>query len=94
MSYYKKIVGKLCYLSPVSIDDADAWTRWDNDLEVAIPLGDEAYCPTSKEKQKQILEEIINKQSHIFDIVSIDNDELLGRCLFFNISFCPFKYQL
>ena len=86
MTHYRKLVGKKCYLSPCSVEDASKWTEWDNDLEVAIPLGDEVYCPTSEEKQKQILEDIIKKQSHIFNIVSLDNDELIGRCMFFALS--------
>lgn len=34
MKYFKKLVGEKCYLSPLSIEDAELWAEWDNDLEV------------------------------------------------------------
>ena len=54
MPFYKKMVGEKCYLSPCSVDDAAKWTKWDNDLEVTIPLGDEAYTPYSLSKMQDI----------------------------------------
>ena len=40
-------VGKLGINTP---DDAANWTAWFNDLEVALPLGDEAYTPITLER--------------------------------------------
>ena len=34
MKYYKKLIGERVYLSPVTMDDADTFTRWMNDLPV------------------------------------------------------------
>ena len=36
--HFKKLVGTQCYLSPCSMEEAEKWTRWDNDLEVAIRI--------------------------------------------------------
>jgi hypothetical protein len=36
--YFKKLIGKQCYLSPISLDDAEKYTEWANDLEVAVNL--------------------------------------------------------
>ncbi len=41
MPHYKKLVGEKCYLSPCAAEDAEKWAVWDNDPEVALPLGDE-----------------------------------------------------
>jgi hypothetical protein len=35
MKYYKKIVGKRLYLSPINIDDAENYIKWMNDKDVA-----------------------------------------------------------
>ncbi|MBN1937701.1 MAG: GNAT family N-acetyltransferase [Anaerolineae bacterium] len=86
MTFYKKLVGQKCYLSPCSVDDAVRWTQWDNNLEVSIPLGDEAYTPYSLAKMQDILNDIAKNQSHIFGIVDLETDELIGRCMLFNVN--------
>ncbi len=86
MVYYKKLVGDKCYLSPCSADDAEAWARWDNDLEVAIPLGDEAYTLYPLEKMQEIVEGVVKSQSPIFSIVDLETDKLIGRCMLFNVN--------
>jgi len=34
MSYYPKVIGTKCYLSPMRAEDAPVYTKWFNDLEV------------------------------------------------------------
>jgi RimJ/RimL family protein N-acetyltransferase len=85
MTHYKKLVGTKCYLSPCSMQDAEKWTVWDNDLQVSIPLGDEAYTPYSLVKMQEILGDVIKQQSHIFDIVDLSTDALIGRCMLFSV---------
>jgi RimJ/RimL family protein N-acetyltransferase len=85
MSYYKKLVGEKCYLSPCSVEDAEKWTEWFNDLEVTIPLGDEAYTPFSLEKCQENIKHIIQHQEHVFTIVNAGTDAPIGRCLLFNV---------
>jgi RimJ/RimL family protein N-acetyltransferase len=85
MPYYKKVVGKRCYLSPLSHEDAEAHTRWENDLEVAIPLGDEAYTPTSLEKMHEQIEAALRNQSHVFSIVDLESNRTIGRCMLTNL---------
>ena len=85
MSYYRKLVGKKCYLSPCSLEDAEIWTTWNNDLEVTIPLGDEAYTPYGLAKVQDILSHVIQHQDHIFDILKLETDTLIGRCMLFDI---------
>lgn len=83
MPYYRKLAGVKCYLSPIQPDDAAAWTAWMNDLEVTLPLGDEAYIPYSLERMLEDVADAIQRQQHIFSIVTLADDLLIGRCLLF-----------
>ena len=85
MAYYKKIVGEKCYLSPCSLEDAEKWAEWFNDLEVTLPLGDEAYVPFSLPKTQESVEQIIKQQDHVFSIVDLETDTCIGRTLLFSI---------
>jgi RimJ/RimL family protein N-acetyltransferase len=85
MTYYKKLVGEKCYLSPCTLEDAEKWTEWDNDLEVAIPLGEESYTLYSLDKTKEIISNVIKKQDPIFSIIDLKTDTPIGRCMLFNL---------
>ncbi len=85
MPHYKKIVGPRCYLSPLSHEDAAAHTAWENDLTVGIPLGDEAYTPTSLERMHEQIEGALRNQSHVFSIVALDSEQTIGRCMLTNL---------
>ncbi len=85
MTYYKKLVGEKCYLSPCSLEDAEKWTEWDNDLEVTIPLGPEAYAPISFDRVREDISKFIKRQNQIFSIVDLKTDKMIGRCLLFDI---------
>jgi RimJ/RimL family protein N-acetyltransferase len=85
MSYFKKLIGQRCYLSPCSSEDAAKWAEWDNDLEVTIPLGDEAYLPMPLEKEQELIGDSLRKQTHGFDVIALEGDVLIGRCLLFDI---------
>jgi RimJ/RimL family protein N-acetyltransferase len=80
--YFKKMVGKKCYLSPIDIGDADKYTEWLNDLEVIINL--QRYSKNldlNTEKQKVV--ELA--KGHNYSIIKSDNDELIGNCGFMDI---------
>jgi RimJ/RimL family protein N-acetyltransferase len=85
MTHYRKLIGKKCYLSPPSLQDAEKWTEWDNDLEVTIPMGEEAYTPFSVEKTRAIVEDVIKKQAHCFNIVDLKTNQAIGRCMLFAV---------
>jgi RimJ/RimL family protein N-acetyltransferase len=82
---YRKMVGERCYLSPCAPEDAEKWAKWDNDLEVALPLGDEAYTPLPLQKSEEIVADVIRGQDHVFGIVDLETDELIGRCMLFDL---------
>jgi RimJ/RimL family protein N-acetyltransferase len=85
MSYFKRLIGKKCYLSPFSKEDAETWTAWVNDMEVAIPLGDEAYIPTTISDINKAIDDANSDNIHVFNIVDLETDKLIGRCMLFNI---------
>jgi RimJ/RimL family protein N-acetyltransferase len=85
MPYYKKLIGKQCYLSPCRPGDAEKWAEWFNDLAVTIPLGDEAYLPSTLESEQETVASMIKNRDHVFSIVDLQSDELIGRCLLFGV---------
>ncbi len=80
MHHYKKLVGKKCYLSPCTVEDADHWLDWFNDLEVTLPLGDEAYEPYSPDRARADA-----SRGDMFSILDLEADTLIGRCLLFGV---------
>jgi len=85
MPHYKKLVGPRCYLSPLSFEDAEAHALWENDLEVGIPLGDEAYTPTTLEKMHEQIGAALRNGSHVFSIVDLASEQTIGRCMLTNL---------
>jgi RimJ/RimL family protein N-acetyltransferase len=85
MTTYKKLVGDKCYLSPCRVEDAEKWAEWFNDLAVTLPLGDEAYTPSTPDSERESINGIIKSKAHIFNIVDLETDMPIGRCLFFNV---------
>ena len=80
MKYFKKMVGKKCYLSPINPEDVEKYVLWLNDMEVAQYLT-LAYQLVSLSKEKEILEKFSRQGDH-YAIVESKSDELIGgSCL-------------
>ena len=77
MKYFPKITGERLYLSPISLDDAEIYTRWLNDPAVADHVGLYRQM-VSLGNEKKTLEQISN-EGHHYAIVLKDNDELIGN---------------
>jgi RimJ/RimL family protein N-acetyltransferase len=86
MPHYKLVTGEKCYLSPLQAADAVEWAAWFNDLDVTLPLGDEAYSTTGFEVHQEDVLQIMRERSPVFSIVRLDTDELIGRCLLFGVN--------
>jgi RimJ/RimL family protein N-acetyltransferase len=77
--YFKKIIGKKCYLSPMNSDDAEKITEWLNDLDMTINI--EYYNKNiNTENEKDILK-IISKD-HYYSIIDNETNEIIGCCNF------------
>jgi len=80
--YYKKMVGKKCYLSPIDVADADKFTEWLNDMEVIINL--QRYSKNlDLNTENQKLAELA--KGHNYAIINSENEELIGNCGFMEI---------
>lgn len=78
MKYFKKIVSKNLYLSPINMEDVEQFTEWINDLDVTINLSITPEIYTI-EREKEVLERF-SKEGYHFSIVHVNNDELIGIC--------------
>lgn len=76
MGYVKKLVGAKCYLSPICLDDAEAFTAWLNDLEVTRTLA-LAASSISLSYEREILEKVAKE--HVYGIVELATDKLIGN---------------
>ncbi|MFW6293014.1 MAG: GNAT family N-acetyltransferase [Spirochaetota bacterium] len=75
--YFRKLVGKRCYLSPINVDDAERYCEWLNDMEVARTLS-LAPMNISLGAEREALERL--SREHNYAIVLEDSDELIGNC--------------
>lgn len=78
----KKLAGPRVSLAPVSPEHADALAEWLNDLDVTIPLGDEAWQLITPAG----LRESIGSVQHDFAIIDNTDDTVIGRCRLFGVN--------
>ncbi len=92
MKYFKKLIGEKCYLSPISIEDAEQYAEWLNDLEVSKYLL-VANQQITLQKEIEILTEMSKNQSQIFGIIDIKSEKLIGNCSLFKINYLNRKAE-
>lgn len=83
MRYFKKLEGERIYLSPVSLEDAEIYTKWMNDETICKNTNALTRIVTLEAEKKFLAED-----NSILAIIKKDNDELLG-----NISFSKIDYH-
>jgi RimJ/RimL family protein N-acetyltransferase len=93
MRYFKKIIGDYCYLSPINIADAEKYTEWLNDLEIAknLIVSDQQI---NVMKEEEILNDMIRRGAQIFAIIDIEKDTMIGNCSLFKIDHSDRKAEL
>ncbi|HNX37303.1 MAG TPA: GNAT family protein [Candidatus Cloacimonadota bacterium] len=78
MKYFRKLLGEKCYLSPVSLDDAEKYTEWVNDLEIGqFVLFSAANLDINAERET--LRKLM-QDSVMFAIVEKDTNKVIGNC--------------
>ena len=82
--YVKKIIGERLYLSPMSVDDAETYTAWINDVEVAGYLGNMYTNMIGLPGEREYLENA-GKRGHDYSIVLADGDKLIGNISLMNV---------
>jgi RimJ/RimL family protein N-acetyltransferase len=83
MKYFKKMVGKRCYLSPLNPEDVEKFVFWLNDMEVAQYLT-VVYHIISLDVERETLEKFCRQGDH-FAIVDSETDVLIGGCGLLNL---------
>ena len=84
--YYKKLEGNKVYLSPMTIDDVDDYTKWMNDRKVTDNIHSTSKMITTI-SEKEWVEDVMKRGGHTFAIVSKDNDKLIGNCGIMNTNY-------
>ena len=80
--YFKKLIGKKCYLSPIDINDAEKFTVWLNDVEILTNL--QLYGSTiGLESERDFLSNL--SKEHNYSIIDLEKEELIGNCGFLDI---------
>jgi RimJ/RimL family protein N-acetyltransferase len=80
--YFKKLIGRKCYLSPMNVNDAEKYTEWLNDLEVMKHFS--LYSSIiSLENEKEALIKLTKE--HNYSIINLETNELIGSCGFMDI---------
>ncbi|MDO9576520.1 MAG: GNAT family protein [Candidatus Cloacimonadales bacterium] len=85
MKYFKKLIGKKLYLSPICVEDAEQYCEWLNDFEIAKNLLI-FNRQLSLEKEKAILNDMVKNDAQVFGIIDMETDKLLGNCSIFCIN--------
>jgi len=80
--YFKKLVGKKVYLSPMDINDAEKYAEWLNDLEVIANLSIYGSI-INTDIEKTMLEKL--SKEHNYSIINKSTDELIGSCGFIEL---------
>ena len=80
--YFKKLIGKKCFLSPMDVNDAEKYSEWLNDLEITSNLS-MYHCNISVQGEKELLEKL--SKEHNYSIIDIGQNELIGSCGFMDI---------
>ncbi|MDR2194101.1 MAG: GNAT family N-acetyltransferase [Treponema sp.] len=80
--YFKKLVGNKCYLSPMDANDAEKYTEWLNDMDILVNL--QLYNGIINVENERAFTNNVSKY-HIYSIIDIKKDELIGNCGFMDI---------
>ena len=80
--YFKKMVGKKCFLSPIDVNDVEKFTEWVNDLEVTQNLMLYSVI-IGLENEKEALIKL--SKDHNYSIIDIETNELIGNCGYVDI---------
>lgn len=77
MNYFKKLIGKRVYLSPMNVEDVETYVKWLNDFSVTDGLGTSCRITSLENEKEWILQ---NSDKYQFAIVSLESDKLIGNC--------------
>jgi RimJ/RimL family protein N-acetyltransferase len=82
MKYFPKISGERVYLSPISLEDAELYTEWLNDLETTRFLT-VASLQVTLHGEKEVLGGL--SKGHVYAVIEKASGALIGNCGFVEI---------
>lgn len=85
MKYYKKLEGEKVYLSPLNSGDYAKYTKWINDLHVAVRLGEVASMNLNEDGEKEALEKMC-RDGYNFAIINKKDDDVIGNISLLDIN--------
>ena len=86
MPHFKKVVGQKCYLSPITEESAEIYTKWMNDPEITVNLTTLPKNITI-EGEKEFIRKASAENEYIFGIVDLATDRIIGNCGLMRIDF-------
>lgn len=80
MKYFKKLIGERIYLSPkgTSEEEIQKFTEWLNDFQITDYLGRSGQITTLNTEKEWLENATQNSENREFNIISINNDKLIG----------------
>ena len=84
MKYFQKLKGERIYLSPISPQDYEQYTKWMNDHRITDNLGISRIL-YDVDKEKEFLTSA-QKNDYHFAIINYSDDKLLGNVSLFNLN--------
>ena len=82
MKYFKKLVGKQVYLSPMNVEDIETYVKWLNDFSVTDGIGTSDKITTVAGEKEWISK---SENQYQLAIVRLEDDMLIGNCGFHEI---------
>ena len=86
MEYVKKMEGEKVYLSPMTLEDAEKYTKWMNDRNVTDGIHSTAKL-TNIVCETNWVNRVLEKGGYTFAIVLKKTNELIGNCGIMNPNF-------
>lgn len=84
MKYFRKLSGKKCYLSPISMEDVERYTEWVNDPEIA-PFVMFTTSIIGLETERELLKKL-STSDVVFAIIEKDTNKAIGNCGLHNLN--------
>ncbi|GHS86637.1 N-acetyltransferase [Bacteroidia bacterium] len=85
MKYCKKVCGEQVYLSPMSLDDAELYTKWWNDPLVTDNMG-VTFMNNTFLSERDWMEDMLKKMQPSYAIVRLSDDQVIGNVGFENVN--------
>lgn len=85
MTYFKKLIGEKCYLSPIRMEDAEIYAKWFNDMETVLYVQPHPNI-IGLEKEKEFIESQIKNSAPIFGIIDKETDKIIGNTSLMDIN--------